>query len=146
MQLLPNKLYLAMNTAFFIAYNGSEESPVPGSAIINYCGLNTRGLETILQKLAHAKLVTSIKGAKGGYYMPQPEKTTLRDIVKTFIKTPVPDKHDFAGYSAILNENLKTAHRQWLESLGTVTFKQLCLNAKDAKLTLLKPSVLSFSI
>ena len=123
-----------------------KKTPLPGSAIVAYCDLNKRALEPVLQKLANAKLVTSIKGAKGGYYMPCPEKTTLRDIAETFIKTPVPEKHDFAGYNTILNESLETAHSQWLESLGKLTFKHLCLNAKDAKLTLLKPSVLSFSI
>tara|TARA_R110001592_G_scaffold27763_26_gene102951 strand:- start:9174 stop:9617 length:444 start_codon:yes stop_codon:yes gene_type:complete len=147
MQILPNKLYLAMNAAMFIAYNGNEDTPVSGSAIVDYCNLNKRALEPVLQRLSSEGLIVSVKGAKGGYYMPNPETITLREIVEAFVSRVVPDKHEFAGYDTILNEKLENCYDGWLDSLSDVSFKRLCRKARTAgNLDPINAPVLNFAI
>lgn len=147
MQFLSNKLYLAMNAALFIAYNGNETNPVPGSEIVDYCGLNKRALEPVLQKLSGAGLIVSTKGSKGGYHMPKPEKTTLKDVAEIFIENLTPEKHDFAGYNAVLMPSIEGSYNKWLEYLSALTFAELCKKAKDEDtLNLIKPQVLNFAI
>ncbi len=147
MQIVPNKLYLAISAAFFIAYNANESQPVSGSAIIEYSGLNKRALEPVLQKLSNARLIISLKGAKGGYYMPDPGQTSLRDVADIFINAPTTEKMSFAGYDNILGQYLVDAHNQWLDSLAQQTFKKLCDQAnKSGKLKLIREPVLNFTI
>lgn len=147
MQFIQNKLYLAMNAAFFIAYNGREECPVPGSAIVEYSNLNKRALEPVLQKLSSAGLIVSIKGARGGYYMTRPEHTSLRDIAEIFIEQTVPQKHEFEGYGAILDTKIENSYTAWLNSLSDTAFSRLCLEAKKSgQISAVSTPVLNFSI
>ncbi len=132
MQFLPNKLYLAMNAAMFIAYNGDVDNPVSGGSIVDYCGLNKRALEPVLQRLSGAGIIISIKGAKGGYYMPSQDVVTLADIVKAFVERIVPDRPEFSGYNSLLDKELESSYSLWLENLSTTNFKQLCNRAHDA--------------
>jgi len=131
MQLLPNKLYLAMNAAMFIAYNGDVDNPVSGVAIVDYCGLNRRALEPVLQRLAGEGIIISIKGAKGGYYMPNQDIVTLRDIAEAFIDKAFPDRPEFSGYNSLLDKELEGSYSLWLESLSKSSFDQLCDRARD---------------
>lgn len=147
MQIIPNKLYLAMNAAMFIAYKGSEETPVVGSEIVDYSNLNKRALEPVLQKLSGADIIVSVKGARGGYFMPTPCTTTLRDVAEAFITNIVPEKHEFLGYDELINSTLTQCHQNWLKSLSKVTFEKLCENARSSGfLPKVKEGVLYFSI
>lgn len=147
MQFTSNKLYLAVNAAMFIAYNGSEERPVPGSAIVDYCGLNKRALEPVLQRLSQANLVVSVKGARGGYYMPSPDAHSLADVAQAFIARIVPEKHEFVGYGDILDDILQESYYAWFDNLSDVTFQGLCRKAKaSGDIPKFKPPVLNFSI
>lgn len=147
MQMIPNKLYLAMNAVMFIAYNGSEENPVPGNVIVEYSNLNKRALEPIMQKLSSAGIVVSIKGAKGGYYMSNPDETTFRDVAEAFIARVTPEKHDFAGYDEFIDKKLIQCYESWLDSLSDTTITKLCNKAKSTgTLVGTKEPVLNFSI
>lgn len=147
MQFISNKVYLAMNAALFIAYNGDEDSPVAGSEIVEYCGLNKRALEPVLQKISGAGLVVSTKGAKGGYHMPSPDKVTLRDITEIFIENIIPEKHDFSGYNDVLSPSIQKSYEQWLSALESVTIEKLCKNAREqGTLNTIKAPVLNFAI
>lgn len=147
MQLLPNKLYLAMNAAMFIAYNGSEYAPVSGSSIVDYSNLNKRALEPVLQKLSSAGIIVSVKGARGGYYMPSPDEVTLKDIADAFITRIVPEQHEFLGYDEFVDMKLKQCHESWLDSLSDITFKRLCQKARNSgHIPKLESPVLHFSI
>lgn len=147
MQFLSNKLYLALNAALFIAYNGDEDSPVAGSEIVEYCGLNKRALEPVLQKLSGAGLVVSTKGSKGGYHMPKPEKVTLKNIVEAFTETLTPSKHDFAGYHDVLMPSIQTGYDAWRASLSKISFADLCQEAREkGTLNTIKAPILNFAI
>ena len=147
MQMIPNKLYLAMNAAMFIAYNGSEDAPIPGNEIVDYSNLNKRALEPVLQKLSNAGIIVSIKGARGGYFMPRPESKTLSDVASAFIENVIPEKHEFLGYDELINTTLKKSHQNWLKSLSEVSFARLCNDArKSGYVPEFKEPVLYFSI
>jgi len=145
--MIPNKLYLAMNAAMFIAYNGSEDVPVAGNEIVDYSNLNKRALEPVLQKLSGANIIVSVKGARGGYFMPTPDKTTLRGVAEAFITNVIPEKHEFLGYDELINSTLLECHQNWLNSLSKVTFAKLCENARSSGfLPEIKEPILNFSI
>ncbi len=147
MQFVSNKLYLALNAALFIAYNGDEESPVAGSEIVEYCGLNKRALEPVLQKLSGAGLIVSTKGSKGGYHMPKPDKISLKDIAETFTSNITPKKHDFSGYHDVLIPAVQDGYKEWLKSLSGVTFAMLCADAREkGTLNKIKSPILNYAI
>ena len=146
-QFLSNKVYLAMNAALFIAFNGDETNPIPGSAIVEYSGLNKRALEPILQKLSQAGLIISVKGAKGGYYMPDKAGTNLCDIAQTFIWYTVPEKQEFTGYDRALIPFLKDSHDRWLDELRKVSFTVLCESAcEEGGLSPISTPILNYAI
>lgn len=147
MQMISNKVYLAMNAAFFIAYNGNDDLPVAGSAIVEYSNLNKRALEPVLQRLSNADIIVSVKGAKGGYFMGHPEKTTLRHVAEAFIERIVPEKHEFLGYDAVLDVVLTDGYDEWLENLSQTTFKDLCTRARNSgKMPVQENPILNFAI
>lgn len=136
-----------MNAAMFIAYNGTEDAPVSGSAIVEHCNLNKRALEPVLQRLSSADIIVSVKGAKGGYYMQHPERTTLGDVAQAFVTRIVSDKHDFAGYDDLIDDALDMCYESWLDSLSDVSFKHLCRRAKQSgQIMPVQTPVLNFAI
>lgn len=129
MNLLPPRLYTAMNAALFIAYNGRKERPVSGTSIVEFCGLKERALEPVLQKLSNAGIIVSVKGARGGYYVADLDNVTLRDIVECFVSSPVPKDSEFGGFSQILEDRLVSSYSEWLEVLEETSLRHLCNRA-----------------
>lgn len=147
MQLIPNKLYLAMNAAMFIAYNATKDRPVPGSEIANYSNLNKRALEPILQKLTQAEIIASVKGAHGGYYMPRADKVTLCDIVRAFIEEVAPANKQFHGYEDAINDVVQAGYLSMLDALEQKNFQEICGNARKSGLIAhVSDSVLNYAI
>ncbi len=147
MKLIPSKLTMAMNAALFIAYNGREDKPVSGASIVEYFGLKERALEPVLQKLSSAGIIVSIKGPKGGYFVKDTEQTTLKDIVRAFIKAPVPANDTFGTYGDILAGRIRHSLDCWMDALSEITLKDLCAQAESRDLpTLETPPVLDFVV
>jgi len=68
--------------AVHLAKNG-EERPVPAREIAEREGLPADYVEQILLKLRRAGLVTSVRGAKGGYLLAHPMgEVTVRDVLE----------------------------------------------------------------
>ena len=68
--------------AVHLARNGGER-PVPAREIAEHEGLPPDYVEQILLKLRRAGLVTSVRGARGGYYLARsPEEASVRDVLE----------------------------------------------------------------
>lgn len=68
--------------AVHLARHGGER-PVPAREIAEREGLPPDYVEQILLKLRRAGLVTSVRGAKGGYYLATtPEEVSVRDVLE----------------------------------------------------------------
>jgi Rrf2 family protein len=68
--------------AVHLARNGGEK-PVPAREIAEREGLPPDYVEQILLKLRRAGLVTSVRGARGGYYLARPaEDVSVRDVLE----------------------------------------------------------------
>lgn len=146
MQLLPNKLYLAINAALFIAYNGNEERPVAGVDIVEYFDLSRRALEPVLQTLSAAKIVTSMKGARGGYFMLRPQDMTVGDVMRAFVTSASPRKFADNAYNALLDKKLQSTYQDWLSDLSQITFQTLCDQARASDIPRAETPVLNFAI
>lgn len=148
MELLPNRLKVAMNVALFIAYNGRADRPVPNTEIVGYFPhLKERSLEPVLQKLSSAGIITSIKGSKGGYYVEDPENTTLKDIFECFIGSAMEDEGHFGSYERILDEQVEDWYQRGLGMLSVVSLKYLCNEARKQYIpTLETPQPLDFVV
>lgn len=68
--------------AVHLARHGGER-PVPAREIAEREGLPPDYVEQILLKLRRAGLVTSVRGARGGYYLAHPpEDVSVRDVLE----------------------------------------------------------------
>ena len=85
MALFSKKIQVAVNAAFFIAYNATRDNPVTARYITDVYDLSDRAVEPALQKLVTRDLVQSIKGPNGGYYIARPEEVTLAAILACFV-------------------------------------------------------------
>jgi Rrf2 family protein len=72
----------AVRAAIELAVAGTER-PTKGDAVAQAQGIPLKFLENILADMRHAGLVTSRRGAEGGYWLARPaEEITVADIVR----------------------------------------------------------------
>jgi Rrf2 family protein len=93
----------AVRAAIELAANGNER-PTKGDAVAQAQGIPLKFLENILADMRHAGLVTSRRGAEGGYWLARPaEEITVADIIRA-VEGPLasvrggrPEDVDYAG-------------------------------------------------
>lgn len=147
MQLFPNKLRLALNTVLFIVCYGNAAQPVSGKSIVEQCeNMNDRTLEPVLQKLAKANIVQSIKGANGGYYVEDPDNLCVRHVMEAMLDAPDEGKHSFLGLEGVGHELAERIYKSLLEQVANMTFAQLKNSAQEKGLVSPEEPVLSFII
>src|ERR1700720_3938332 len=72
----------AVRAAIELAAAGTDR-PTKGDAIAQAQGIPLKFLENILADMRHAGLVTSRRGAEGGYWLARPaEEITVADIIR----------------------------------------------------------------
>ncbi len=146
MNFLPNKAHLGINAALFVAYHASKDNPISGAAIARHYNLGSRSLEPVLQTLGNAGLLKSIRGQGGGYYIDEPEKINIKDIVTCFVNKLMPECPAFAEFSPILNSFTEDTYIQFLNKLSEVTIKDLCDASEENNLPKLQKDILLFEI
>jgi Rrf2 family protein len=93
----------AVRAAIELAAAGTER-PTKGDAVAQAQGIPLKFLENILADMRHAGLVTSRRGAEGGYWLARPaEEITVADIIRA-VEGPLasvrggrPEDVDYAG-------------------------------------------------
>ena len=75
------KVDYAVRAALELAASGGE--PIKGEAIADAQGIPLKFLENILGELKHTGIVSSRRGAQGGYWLAKPaDEVNLADIVR----------------------------------------------------------------
>ena len=73
----------AVRAAIELAAEASSEAPIKGTVVSKAQKIPLRFLENILADLRHAGLVTSRRGAEGGYWLARPaEEISVADIIR----------------------------------------------------------------
>ena len=93
----------AVRAAIELAVAGTER-PTKGDSVAQAQGIPLKFLENILADMRHAGLVTSRRGAEGGYWLARPaEEITVADIIRA-VEGPLasvrggrPEDVDYAG-------------------------------------------------
>ncbi|MHA1539473.1 MAG: RrF2 family transcriptional regulator [Alphaproteobacteria bacterium] len=146
MNILTHRTYLGLGVVFFIAYHGSETTPVSGAAITKHYNLKKRALEPVLQILSREQFLQSVRGQGGGYYIAHPENITLKDIITCFTENPMPLEDAFSEFMSILNDPINVSYQSLLEKLEKITIAAVAEKASQLDLPKLDEHVLSFVI
>jgi Rrf2 family protein len=138
MQPFINKLSLIIEAILYIAYN-DETSPVGGKKLAEILGIPSRHLEPYLQNLGRGSLLTSTRGAKGGYKLARPaHDITLREICEIAIGASENDKDTNVTNSKICNLLITPlfikATCEFWESLHNISLADLMREARSHKL------------
>lgn len=146
MQALPNKAYMALGAALFIAFHGGKDTPIAGTAIAEHYGLKKRALEPTLQTLGSKGVLDSIRGQGGGYYMPAPENVTVADVVSCFLEDKKPCEKAFTEFESIMRSALRPGLNEWLQAMSQISIADLCSQLDESGVSKMGEAVLDFSI
>jgi Rrf2 family protein len=124
----------AVRAAIELAVAGTER-PTKGDAVAQAQGIPLKFLENILADMRHAGLVTSRRGAEGGYWLARPaEEITVADIIRA-VEGPLatvrggrPEDVDYSGSAEPLQKvwiGVRAALRSVVEE---VTLADLAAN------------------
>ncbi|WP_027007718.1 RrF2 family transcriptional regulator [Conexibacter woesei] len=124
----------AVRAAIELAVAGNER-PTKGDAVAQAQGIPLKFLENILADMRHAGLVTSRRGAEGGYWLARPaEEITVADIIRA-VEGPLatvrggrPEDVDYSGTAEPLQKvwiGVRAALRSVVEQ---VTLADLAAN------------------
>ncbi|MBL4804052.1 MAG: Rrf2 family transcriptional regulator [Alphaproteobacteria bacterium] len=146
MQALPNKAYIALGAALFIAFHGGKDTPIAGTAIAEHYGLKKRALEPTLQCLGSKGILDSIRGQGGGYYMPAPENVSVADVVSCFLDDKNPCDKAFTEFAPVMMDALKPGLHDWLQAMSKISIASLCEKLDDSGVPKMGEAVLDFAI
>lgn len=80
---LSSKTHYGLQAMYFLAVHYGKE-PISASELGRIAGVSPKYLEQILRKLQARNIISSTRGAQGGYYLSrEPEKITVGDVVRT---------------------------------------------------------------
>lgn len=146
MDLISKKAQLGLNAALFIAYHARKNTPIAGATIAEHYNLSSRALEPVLQILGNAGLLQSIRGYSGGYYIEQPSKVSIKNILQCFTDNKAANNSAFTEFSSILETSLKESHQCFWDKLSKITVQDLCDASKEKNLPKLPNDILLFEI
>ena len=91
----------------------------------------------MLQGLVHAKILTSVRGPRGGYELARERRRiTSGDIVRTAMSLSTAEPEDLAANSVLLKRVIDPAVRKagesFLDNLDSITVEQMCETAEKA--------------
>jgi Rrf2 family transcriptional regulator, iron-sulfur cluster assembly transcription factor len=97
--------------------------------------LPPRHLEVLLQGLVHAKILTGVRGPRGGYELARERgRITVGEIVRTAMSLSTADPDDLGSNSVLLERVIDPAVRRagetFLANLDAITVEQMCDTAE----------------
>ncbi|MEM8734406.1 MAG: Rrf2 family transcriptional regulator [Planctomycetota bacterium] len=121
---LPIKAHYAALAMLALADQHSSGDPLPARVIAEQQGIPCQFLTQILQQLRSAGLVSSTRGASGGFVLERaPSRITLADVVDVICPSPGSEPEFRAGDSLSdtlqsVWDELQSKQRQILEGLS----------------------------
>ncbi len=125
------KMMYAIEAVTDIAKNDSEK-PIQSRDLAKRYDIPARYLEQVMQRLVHAKILTGVRGQKGGYRLSRSaDQLTVADIVAVIRQL---DKSGESALSAVVGDagtsvilpKLQTLDDYLMEELKSITLEQLC--------------------
>ena len=139
---LSRKTLFAVEAVLDIAYN-VVDAPVQSREITERQGIPRRYLEQVLQQLVRAKILTGVRGPRGGYRLARERRRiTLGDIVRAIHDENDTDDSDGRGPTqggAGSDLGAKIVRPTWdmvlgdlMSRLDNITVQDLCAQATQA--------------
>ncbi len=143
--MIPSRILLAASTALAIAHHASEERPITTAALEQLYRLPPRKLEPVVRKLAKTGIISSIRGAKGGYYLPHPEQVSLAQVMDAVVER-VGEAYPLAPLGLLIAPAFVEAEGALSASLAGVSIAHLLREAHAQHLSSLKLQGLEYVI
>lgn len=117
--------------------DGSKPTPLTRQAIADAQEIPAKFLEHILADLKRSRLVSSVRGADGGYWLSRPpEQITMADIIRA-AEGPLADVRGVRPDSLDYPESLEVLQRAWIavrSNLRSVLENVTLADLRDGKL------------
>jgi Rrf2 family transcriptional regulator, iron-sulfur cluster assembly transcription factor len=136
MNLLSRRSILAIAAVVDVALHCAK-APVAAKALAARHKLPARHLETLLQGLVHARILTGVRGPRGGYELARERRRiTLGEIVRVAMSLSTADPEDLGAHSVLLarviDPPVRRAGETFLGNLDAITVEQMCETAEKA--------------
>src|ERR1700730_6979408 len=116
MNLLSRRSILAVAAVVDVALH-SGSTPVHARTLAARHKLPPRPLETLLQGLVHAKILTGVRGPRGGYELARERRRiTVGEIVRTAMSLSAADPEDLGAHSVLIERTIDPAARRACET------------------------------
>jgi Rrf2 family transcriptional regulator, iron-sulfur cluster assembly transcription factor len=130
MNLLSRRSVLAIAAVVDVALHCAK-APVAAKALAARHKLPARHLETLLQGLVHARILTGVRGPRGGYELARERRRiTLGEIVRVAMSLSTADPEDLGAHSVLLarviDPPVRRAAETFLNNLDSITVEQMC--------------------
>jgi Rrf2 family transcriptional regulator, iron-sulfur cluster assembly transcription factor len=134
MNLLSRRSVLAIAAVVDVALHCAK-APVAAKALAARHKLPARHLETLLQGLVHARILTGVRGPRGGYELARERRRiTLGEIVRVAMSLSKADPTDLDANSVLLarviDPPVRRAGETFLGNLDSITVEQMCETAE----------------
>ena len=135
--MLSNSCKYAIRAILYLAFSSSESNKIGSKLVAENIGVPAPFLAKIFQLLSKEKIIRSVKGPNGGFYLTELELSkNLLDVVKCIDGLDVFD-HCFLGLPRCSDENPCTVHNlvaPWKRSLrAELETKTIAEFAEDTK-------------
>ena len=136
MNLLSRRSVLAIAAVVDVALHCAK-APVAAKALAARHKLPARHLETLLQGLVHARILTGVRGPRGGYELARERRRiTLGEIVRVAMSLSRADPEDMGAHSVLLarviDPPVRRAGETFLGNLNSITVEQMCETAEKS--------------
>jgi Rrf2 family protein len=94
--------------------DGSRPAPVPRHAIADAQSIPGKFLENILADLKRSRIVSSARGAEGGYWLERPpHEITMADVIRA-VEGPLADVRGVRPEELVYPDDLEVLQRSWV--------------------------------
>jgi Rrf2 family transcriptional regulator, iron-sulfur cluster assembly transcription factor len=136
MNLLSRRSVLAIAAVVDVALH-CRKAPVAAKTLAVRHKLRARHLETLLQGLVHARILTGVRGPRGGYELARERwRITLGEIVGVAMSLSTAHPEDLGANSVLLarviDPALRRAGETFLGNLDSITIEQICETAEKS--------------
>lgn len=133
----PRKTLFAIEAVLDIAYN-TISGPVQSVDITKRQKIPRRYLEQVLQQMVRAKILTGVRGPRGGYRLARERRRiSVGDIVRVVGAGEATEESAAAGSPLgqdVVQPMWQEAHDQFLARLDGITIQDLCSRAHSAEI------------
>jgi Rrf2 family transcriptional regulator, iron-sulfur cluster assembly transcription factor len=134
MNLLSRRSVLAIAAVVDVALH-SRSTLVSAKTLAARHSLPPRHLETLFQGLVHGKILTGVRGPRGGYRLAREARCiTAGEIVRIAMSLSTADPDDLAANSELLEQVIDPAIRRagetFVDNLDAITVGQMCAAAE----------------